>query len=109
MFDKTFTRVAETLGDSAFRVTDRRGVPTERNVNRALFESQALAFSWITSSSPRPPRSKVFAQLGQLYEDDEFADSIRRATGDRARTMTRLRGVVAALRTAGLRLRPPAL
>lgn len=109
LFADTFERIDATLGASAFRVTDRRGRPTERTVNRALYESQALAFSWVTSSSPTPTRANVARALGRLYEDDDFDDAIRRATGDRARTLTRLNGVIGALRTAGYRLRPPAL
>jgi hypothetical protein len=109
LFDTTFGRIANILGERAFRLTDRGGNLTERNVNRALFEAQALAFSWVTASSPVPARSKVFRELAKVYANDDFDDSIRRATGDRARTLTRLRGIVAALREAGFRLRPPAL
>jgi hypothetical protein len=95
-------RVAATLGASAFRVIDRSGVPTERNVNRAVFDAQMLAFSVANEDQLRARRTSVVGRLGQLFEVEAFQNAIRRATGDRARTLERTREVAGALQRAGV-------
>jgi hypothetical protein len=107
LFEQTMERIAETLGDGAFRVTDSAGRPIENAVNRALFEAQAVAFSWTTTRPTTARKRAARRHLARLYEDDDFNASIRLATGDRARTLTRTAGVVGALRTAGFRVQAP--
>jgi hypothetical protein len=107
VFRDTIHRIQSVLGQGAFRLTDRTGDATERTVNRALFDAHMLAFSWVTNEDLKPYRERVLASLANLYLDEEFLDSIRRATGDRARTITRVRGIAAALREAGLDLSIP--
>lgn len=96
------SRVASTLGSSSFRVIDRSGSPTERNVNRALFDAQMLVFAVCNGDTLAARRKAVVDRLGRLFEDSDFQDAIRRATGDRARTLERTRDVAAALEDAGV-------
>ncbi len=107
VFSGTVTRIQEALGPGAFRLTDSTGTPIERGVNRALFDAQMLPFSWVTDQGVSGFRNRILAELAVLYRDQVFLDSIRRATGDRARTMTRVRGVKEALERAGLNLSIP--
>jgi hypothetical protein len=107
VFQETIGRIRAILGQGAFRLTDRTGDATERAVNRALFDAHMLAFSWVTNRDLTPYREQALASLASLYQDQEFLDSIQRATGNRARTITRVRGITAALREAGLDLSIP--
>jgi hypothetical protein len=108
LFGETISRVADVLGSNAFRITDSRGRALESAVNRALFEAQMLAFSWVpTAKALGRSRSRITSELASLYKRNEFQDSIQRATGDRARTLTRVRGVVEALRGAGVNVEAP--
>lgn len=105
-FERTIESVSRTLGDGAFRVTDGRGRPQEPAVNRALFDAQMLAFSW-AGPVPTEKRDSVKRSVGSLNDDLAFADSIRRATGDRARTLYRVQSTVRALEEAGVTVEPP--
>lgn len=108
VFETTCDVALAVLGESAFRMTDARGNPLETGVNRALFEAQMLGFSWVESpTATAKKKSSIMRELARLYRDSDFQDSIQRATGDRARTMLRVRGVVKALRAAGVRVKAP--
>jgi hypothetical protein len=107
LFEQTMDRVVEVLGASAFRVADARGRPVETVVNRALFEAHSLAFSWTATAPTAARKQSVRRELAKCYSDEDFNDSIRRATGDRARTLTRTAGAVSALRKAGFRVQAP--
>ena len=104
-FNRTASTLREILGTSSFRVIDRAGTPIEKNINRALFDAQALVFSVAEPSSARAHRSEVISALGALFKDATFQDAIRRATGDRARTIERTRDVAKALADCGVSLR----
>lgn len=101
-FQETTALVADVLGRSAFRVIDRDGAPLERNINRAVFDAQMLAFSVADPKTARARKAKIIEGFGSLFEDADFLDAIRRATGDRARTHERVRDVAAALKEAGV-------
>lgn len=106
LFRRTIDRVAEIFDDSAFKVTDRSGRATERTPNRALFDAQMLAFSWAPASANfRGARKQIIRQFFNLYQDEDFMDSISLATGDRSRTLSRVRSAVGALRSAGINVR----
>lgn len=105
-FVGTIERVVSALGATAFRLTDANGALLEKAVNRALFDAQMLAFSWV-EGDVRDRREAIVSALGKLYEDATFLDSIRRATGDRSRMFTRVRGVVETLRASGLTVKMP--
>lgn len=97
LFDSTMRRVSRVMGPSAFRVTDKNGAATEMALNRALFDAQMVACSWIVDFREDKDYSLAAREVFALCTDEKFLDAIRRATGDRARTARRLRETVAAL------------
>jgi hypothetical protein len=44
----------------------------------------------------------VVTQMGLLFESEQLEDTIRRATGDRARTLERIRDIAGAFQEAGV-------
>lgn len=82
------------------------GIPTEFAVNRALLESQLLAFSWVVPGQAFDP-VVVKQSIARLFQDELFSDAVQRATGDRSRTLRRARETVAALRLAGVQVEVP--
>lgn len=109
VFEVTTADVSTVLGSGAFRVCDKRGRPLEKQPNRALFDAQMLAFSWATTDDLEPLRPKILEAFAELYDDEGFLDAIRLATGDRVRTLTRIRRAVAALEDAGAEVDAPAV
>jgi hypothetical protein len=107
MFTETTTRVSELLGRSAFRIVDHAGNPLENAVNRALFDAQMLACSWTRVALTAEHSIRAQREVAGLQSDPLFLDSIQRATGDRARTLKRLRDTVGALDRAGLSINIP--
>jgi hypothetical protein len=106
LFQRTIERVDQSLGATAFRVTDGKGKPVDRAPNRALFDAQMLAFSWASSKADYSKASKkLMRQFAILYRNDEFIDSISLATGDRSRTLFRVRAAVGAISKAGVTVR----
>lgn len=95
------------LGNSAFRVLDVSARPSEPFVNRALFEAQMLAFSWVEERPDHKFINSVKHEISRLFTSEVFVDSIQRATGDKSRTYTRVRETAAALERAGLQVRLP--
>lgn len=107
-FEETIDRVSEALGTSAFRITAADGTLVDRTPNRALFDAQMLAFSWVVPGQEvSTHRPRILQNFAKLYEDTEFLDSIRRATGDRSRTRYRARAVLSAILDSGLTANPP--
>lgn len=104
-FLRTMGHVYKVFGDHAFRLTDRSGGLIERPVNRAIFDAQALAFSCIATDDIDVHVADIRAPLGALHADARFLDSVRRATGDRARLVARVSLYFDALESAGVELR----
>lgn len=107
VFRETVERVDALFGESAYRVLDAKGAAAEPTVNRALFDSQMLACSWITGPVIKEQRKSVRKRFATLFQNELFLDAIQRATGDRARTLSRLRMTGGALAAAGLKLKVP--
>lgn len=105
-FFQAISLIQETLGSAAFRVLDEQGERLETSVNRALFEAQMLAFGWAVRPAHFEP-GQVRGEIAQLFSDDVFMDSIQRATGDRSRTLRRVRETIGALSRAGLSMQVP--
>jgi hypothetical protein len=106
VFEQAVHRAHTLLGPAAFRVLNVDGAPTESAVNRALLEAQLLACSWlIPQSNPDPQRVK--REIGQLFRSEQFTDAVQRATGDRSRTLQRVRDTIAALVRAGGQVEVP--
>lgn len=102
----TIERIHTVFDSRAFKVTDRKGKIIERAPNRALFDAQMLAFSWASSKTDfEKKRSAIVRQFASLYRDDEFMDTISLATGDRTRTLSRVRGAIKALAAAQVSVR----
>lgn len=102
-FVETCERVSACLGAAAFRVINEDGEPTERNLNRALYDAQMLSFSMVVGEPDwETIRQDIFARTAGLVEDDDFENAIRRATGDRARLRARVSAYAALLADAGL-------
>lgn len=105
VFRSTVKRIRSVWGSNAFKVTDRRGRTSDRTPNRALFDAQMLAFSWLTPrASVTKNRDAIIRAFATLYKDDDFMDSISLATSDRSRTLSRVRAAVGALDAAGLKV-----
>ena len=104
IFNETMTLIAEVLGSASFRVTDSKGRPTERVINRAVFEAQSLIFSICNEVTARQQQDALRHELGSLFEETDFQERIRRATGDRSRTYGRIRDVADAFGKAGVEL-----
>jgi hypothetical protein len=106
-FEQAINYISTTLGGSAFRISDAAGTPYEKTPNRALFDAQMISFSWIDPGQAASNfRMPVLQRLAILYEDNNFLDTIRRATGDRTRTRARVRAIVTSLRESGLQISP---
>jgi len=107
-FEVTTGRLRGIWGSNAFRVTDANGRATERAPNRALFDAQMLAFDLVPSSvSTDEARSEIIREFAALYQDEEFQDSISLATGDKSRTILRVRMAIEALQSAGVAVELP--
>ena len=104
LFETTMDLIEDVLGTSAFRVIDKEGTPVERNINRAVFDAEALVFSIADPATARARARRITEQLGDLFEDESFTDTIRRATGDRARTLERIKAVAKGFDSAGVAL-----
>ncbi|WP_320671883.1 DUF262 domain-containing protein [Patulibacter defluvii] len=110
-FFETVAPIVEVWGASAYRQTNRRGVATERAPNRALFDAQMVAFDLVNDKERIPSMTKsIVREFADLYEDEDFRSAVSLATGDRSRTLLRIRRSAEALQAAGLDVTiPPAL
>jgi Protein of unknown function DUF262 len=106
IFQQTCSRAQTLLGPSAFRMLGPNGAPSETAVNRALLEAQLLACSWVDPSSDPNPNN-VRMEIAGLFQNEQFTDAVQRATGDRSRTLQRVRDTVAALERAGGQVQVP--
>ena len=94
--------VYELFGGNSFRLTDSQGNLIEKNLNRALAETQLVTTAQLSLESIRSNREALLAELGALHRDDDFLDNIQRATGDRTRTLGRMRLYAEACRRAAI-------
>jgi hypothetical protein len=109
VFLSTATAVAKTLGALAFRQLDPHGKALDRAPNRALFDAQMLAFSWNATPVDQIDRRAVIDSMATLFQDMTFLDASTLATGDRARTILRIRLMIQALEGAGLHVDAPSV
>lgn len=103
-FASTIGIVHEVLGSSAFRVMDKHGTPVERSVNRALFDAEMVAFSYSNLNHIAGREDAVKSSIAGLFGDERFEDSIRRATGDKARVRQRIARIADTLEDAGVEI-----
>jgi hypothetical protein len=102
LFRNTMQLVNTVMDVSAFRVTDAVGSPTERVINRAVFEAQTIAFSVCNSAEALARAQYLRHSLAALFSDGGYDQLIRSATGDRARTLGRVRDTMEAFKNAGV-------
>jgi hypothetical protein len=107
IFTRTASFIKQILGQDAFRVLKADGTRAENAPNRALFEAQMISFSWIADDQATQFGPDMKLRIASIFADSDFMDSIQRATGDRSRTLRRVRECVAALRAAGLTVDTP--
>jgi len=107
LFQHTTSLVADVLGSAAFRQLDSSGSALDRAPNRALFDAQMLAFSWVEAPTGAINRDQVLGAISGLFENVVFIDASTLATGDRSRTLLRVQLMIEALETAGLSLNAP--
>jgi hypothetical protein len=110
MFATSAERVFVVYGDAAFRALTAEGTAYDRNVNRALFDAEMLTIAWIpTGVELQPLAYAARLSVAALFTNEDFVDSIQRATGDRARIRRRITMVGNALAAAGLPVEMPVL
>jgi hypothetical protein len=109
VFESTMQLINEVMDVSAFRVTDTVGRPTERVINRAVFEAQAIVFSICDPKGARQRAQYLRRSLASLFSDSSYDELIRRATGDRTRTLGRISYTIEAFRSAGVNVDPGVL
>ena len=88
-FQRAMVNASTILGKAAFRrwplnVT-RRGP-----INRAVFESQALALAGYRLEDLLPKQEQILTSFRKLFEESEYARSVTVGTGDPRRVETRL-------------------
>ena len=106
-FESASILTASCFPRGAYRITDKSGAPLERNVNRALFDAQMVAASWVTSSPDTIDTAQVRRKAADLYTESKFLNNIRLATGDRRRTIERIRMYAEMLAASGVTVAKP--
>jgi hypothetical protein len=90
-FLRATRNVFKVFGRGSFRLTDENGVPLEKNINRALAETQLITLGRLPEEQVDSLSRELVVRLGSLHKNEDFLDTIQRATGDRTRTQGRLR------------------
>jgi hypothetical protein len=89
-FDRAMENCAVILDKAAFRrwplAAARRGP-----INRAVFESQALAMADLDLAALLPHRDDIVSRLRGLFDDPDYDNAVRSGTGDHRRVERRLR------------------
>lgn len=115
IFVDTMSVVASVLGEQSFRLIDKegnplrddRGKPLPRGVNRALFDAQAIAFSWVEELNLQDARAEIVQRISEALTVEATQDAVRRATGDRKRIFHRVKAMVDVLEAAQVPLNVP--
>ena len=115
IFADTMSEIANVLGSQSFRLIDRNGEPLRdkhgkplpRGVNRALFDAQAITFSWAEKPIPTNKRTRILQRISEALTDEETQNAVRLATGDRRRIFHRVEAMVSALEGADVEVAVP--
>ncbi len=102
VFSFTVERIAAALGKKAFRLLDPDGNAVDRAPNRAVFDAEMLAFSWISGELDEDQLLDLQSAVAEICQEPEFQDASRLATGDRTRTVQRVGFMAEALRATGV-------
>lgn len=97
-FDRAMTNCYEILGGLAFRryqySSERRGP-----INRAIFESQALALADYDLSELMPHQEEIFSGFLRLFDEPAYDSAVKSGTGDVLKIQRRLEMPKKMLRT----------
>lgn len=115
IFADTMSVLAAVLGQQCFRLIDRqgnalrddKGKPLPRGVNRALFDAQAIAFSWVREPISNDTHPEIVQRISEALTNEATQDAVRRATGDRKRILHRVNAMVLALEAAQVEVDVP--
>jgi len=89
-FDRAMVNCSTILAEAAFRRWPPGG--TRRGpINRAIFESQALALADNTLRKLLPHSDKIVAAFRKLFDDPEYDTAVRAGTGDPRKVERRLK------------------
>lgn len=88
-FERSMINCGEILGDAAFRRW-APDAPRRGPINRAVFESQALALAEHPRSALLPYRDKIVAAFRNLFNDETYDAAVRFGTGDPRKVERRL-------------------
>lgn len=80
-FDRAMTNCSEILGDAAFRRW-KPGAQRRGPINRAVFESQALALADYTLDQLLPHAETIKDAFRSLFDSEEYDSAVRFGTGD---------------------------
>ena len=96
---------------SSTRRADRSAMKTASlfpvGLIRALFDAQAIAFSWVQEPIPDEKHSEIVQRISEALNEEATLDAVRRATGDRRRIMHRVGAMVSALEVAQVKVDVP--
>lgn len=88
-FDQAMTNCNEILGEAAFRRW-RPGAPRRGPINRAVFESQALALADYKLDELLPHAAVIQDAFRSLFDSEEYDSAVRFGTGDPRKIERRL-------------------
>jgi hypothetical protein len=100
LFTSTMRLISVVMPGTAFRVTDTSGRSAERVINRALYEAQTVVFSICNRDLAESNARALRLSLASLFGDSDFNGLIKLATGDRFRTLGRIRDTANAFERA---------
>lgn len=88
-FERAMENCAAILDDAAFRRWPR-GALRRGPINRAIFESHALALADFKLSTLSPHKEKIKDSFRSLFSDPEYDNAVRSGTGDVRKVRCRL-------------------
>ncbi len=88
-FERSMINCSEILGEAAFRRW-APDAPRRGPINRAVFESQALALSEHSLPALLPYREEILGAFRELFNDESYDAAVRFGTGDPRKVERRL-------------------
>lgn len=88
-FERAMVNCGTLLEEAAFRRWPP-GAPRRGPINRAIFESQALALADYTLEELSPYKEQLVSAFRALFENAEYDDAVRSGTGDPRKVERRL-------------------
>jgi len=89
-FDQAMQNAAQVLGNAAFRRWPPGREQRRGPLNRAVFESQAIALASYPLSRLLPKQHKIVAAFRATFKDEDYTRAVTVGTGDPAKVSLRL-------------------